>query len=150
MWKNIAKQLAQELKELSEKFVIALQENDLKVCSNVSFEAQTKLTEMFRELRNSQDHNEITNELGKNCNLGYRQPDDSNVDEFSRFKTQRGLFLLNNDLTLRDCANAVFHYKKLDYCVDENRTHWLMLITDRRQLVIMDIQKVCDVIIANT
>ena len=150
MWKNIAKQLAKELKELSEKFVTALGENDLIVCSSLSSEAQTKLTEMFRELRNSQDHNEITNELGKNCSLGYSQRADSSFDEFNRFKTQRSLFHLNNEMTLRDCANAVFHYKKIDYCVDENGRHWLMFITDRKQLIIMDIQKACDVIITNT
>lgn len=150
MWKYIAKQLAKELKELSEKFVTALGENDLRVCSNLSFEAQTKLTEMFRELRNSQDHNEITEELGKNYSLGYSQRVDSNLDEFNIFKIQRSLFHLNNELTLRDCANAVFHYKKRDYYVDEDGIHWLMFITDRKQLIIIDIQKACDVVIANT
>lgn len=148
MWKNIAKQLANELKALSKKFIIAVQQNNLQVCSSTSLEAQTKLTEMFRQLRNSQDHNEITKELGENCDLGYSQKADSNFDEFSRFKNQRSFFQLNQQLNLRDCANTVFHYRKADYFIDENGTHWLMYITDRGQLVIIDIQKVCDVIIA--
>ncbi|OTG93593.1 hypothetical protein B9T24_14075 [Acinetobacter sp. ANC 4654] len=149
MWKNIAKELATELKEVTERFVIALQQNDLEVCRSLSFQAQTKLTEMFRELRNSQDHNEIPNKLGKNSSLGYFQEADSNCDEFSIFKTQRSFFNRNEELTLRDCANAVFHCKQRDYYVDPDGTHWLMYITDRKQLVIIDIKKVCDVIIAN-
>lgn len=149
MWKDLTKELAIELKLLSEKFVSAFQTPG-KFIDTSSSDAQTKLTEMFRELRNSQDNQEIDINLGKHCSLGYLQKANTSSDDFNLFKQQKSSFSLNEELRLRDCANAVFHSSKKDFSIDEDGKHWLMYITDRKQLVIMDIQKVCDVIIANT
>jgi len=149
MWKDLTKELAIDLKSLSKKFTSAFQASDKSIDTSSS-DAQAKLTEMFRELRNSQDNQEIDINLGKHCSLGYFQKANTSSDDFNLFKQQKSSFVLNEELRLRDCANAVFHSSKKDFSIDGDGKHWLMYITDRNQLVIMDIQKVCDVIIANT
>lgn len=146
MWKNLTKDLAKDVKLLSVNFVAEYSKENIQLCGHISSQAQTKITEMFKLLRCSQDHGEIPRTLGKNLSLGYLQP--ARTSDFHLFKHSRDSFHLNEELTLRDCANAIFHLKSVDFSLDDGK-HWLMYITDKDKLVIMDIQRVCDVIITH-
>ncbi len=146
MWTVFVKEYAMSLQELSGNFVKAVQNNDIPNIIEISSTAQSKLTEMFKQLRLSQDHGELSKDLGENCSLGYYQK--SIPNDFNLFKQQNQMFTLNEKLNLRDCANAVFHSKISDYYIENNK-HWLLYKTDRNQLIIMDIQKVCNVVIQN-
>lgn len=150
MFKNCAKDLAHEVLKLSEDFtkLFNLADKDYSKLQSISLDAQSKITEMFNQIRTAEDHKEVVKDLGKSDQLGYFFEKEINGlkiwQDFIDNKTLEGY----TDPTLRDCANCKFHWKDLGFKIEQD-IHWLMFYSDRKNLVIMDIQKVCRSIISN-
>lgn len=150
MFKNCAKDFAHEVLKLSEDFtkLFNLAEKDDPKLQSISSDAQSKITEMFKQIRTAGDHGEVEKGLGKSDQLGYFFEKEINGlkiwKDFIDNKTLEDYTLP----TLRDCANSSFHAKEKGFKIDQN-IHWLMFYSDHDNLVIMDIQKVCRSIISN-
>lgn len=150
MFKNCAKDLAHEVLKLSEDFIkfYNLAERDNTQLNLISSEAQSKITDMFTQVRTAGEQNEVGRDIGNSDHLGYyfaNKNDGLTIwQDFIDNKTLEGYTLP----TLRECANCSFHAKKKEFKIDQN-IHWLMFYSNHNNLVIMDIQKVCRSIISN-
>ena len=146
MFKDLVKENAQELKELSKQFVEQYDKDktDPKL-SIISNQAQKIMADLFTNIRRSQDNSEISENIGINEQIGYfkRKLDEAQMNScWESFKINGNI---NNSepLSLRECANGLVHHIKYAFFI-KDKCHWLMFYTDKKNLIILDVQKACD------
>ena len=163
VFRNFIPENAQKLKDTSIQFVESVKSNNFQNAQRVSDEASNILMNLVIDIRKGQDNGEFsdfdicdknTSYYIKNINSVNKTVEDIWVD----FKNNPNNidYSVSQNLTIRRFANVNAHGDYVGYYIDNNDNHWLCFknkpsnpSNNAIELIIVNIQKVCDYIITN-
>ena len=158
--KKLIPENAQKLKDNSFKFIQAVRLNNRQTAEAVSNEAFNTLMNLLINMRKSQDSREFNDFFICDKDTSYYLEDVNSVnktaeDIWNDFKNNPNSidYKVSQNLTIRRFANINAHGNYIGYDIDNNDNHWLCFKNKPNknsvELIIVNIQKVCDAIIAN-
>jgi hypothetical protein len=160
VYKKLIPENAQKLKDNSFEFIQAVRLKNRQTAEAVSNEAFNTLTSLLINIRKSQDNREFNDFFICDKDTSYYLKDVNSVnktaeDIWNEFKNNPNSidYKVSQNLTIRRFANINAHGDYIDYYIDNNDNHWLCFKNKPNknfvELIIVNIQKVCDAIIAN-